>query len=484
MAGLRKDFLWGGAVAANQLEGGFQDGGKGLSVADVMAAGANGVEREITDGIVAGKNYPNHEAIDFYHRYKDDVKLFADLGLNCFRTSIAWTRIFPNGDETEPNEAGLQFYDDLFDELHKYGIEPVITLSHFEMPYHLVKTYGGWRSRKLIDFYVRYATTVFKRFKGKVHYWMTFNEINNQTGLNKFALFTNSGILVRPDEDAAEVMYQAGHYEVVASALAVQIGHEIDPTNQIGCMVAMGPTYPATTDPKDALKAMREMQRNYWFADVQVKGKYPSWLVQYQKAHFNLDITLEDLDVLKQGTVDYIGFSYYASHVVKASENEPVSYVDPLHTKGVANDKLERSDWGWEIDPIGLRVALNWFAERYDKPMFIVENGLGAIDTPDAAGHVHDPYRIDYLKKHIEQMKLAVEVDGVDLMGYTPWGFIDLVSAGTGQMDKRYGMIYVDKNDAGEGSLERSKKDSFYWYRNVIKTNGEELGDVTPDYEA
>ncbi|MFH5812134.1 6-phospho-beta-glucosidase [Companilactobacillus sp. FL22-1] len=474
--GFKDGFLWGGAVAAHQFEGGWDKDGKGISIADVMTAGDNKTDREITDGIIPGKNYPNHEAIDFYDHYKDDVKMFAELGLKCFRTSIAWTRIFPNGDEEQPNEAGLKFYDDLFDELHKYNIEPVITLSHFEMPYHLVTEYGGWRDRRLIDLFVRFATVVFKRYRNKVKYWMTFNEINNQTGLNEWGLFTNSGILVKPGEDAEKVMYQAGHYEVVASAMAVQIGHQINPDFKIGCMLAMGPTYPATTDPKDVMKAQRAMQANYWFGDVQCKGRYPKWLTNYfERKNFNLDITLADLDVIKAGTVDYIGFSYYASHVIKADVNEPDDFMTPKKNHEVKNSALIRSDWGWEIDPVGLRYALNWFSERYDLPLFIVENGLGAFDKISDDGKIHDDYRIDYLRKHIEQMKLAVELDGVDLMGYTPWGFIDLVSAGTGQMDKRYGMIYVDKNDAGVGSLARKKKDSFDWFHKVIETNGNDL---------
>ncbi|VDG21197.1 6-phospho-beta-glucosidase [Lactiplantibacillus mudanjiangensis] len=471
-----KGFLWGGAVAAHQLEGGWQADGKGISIADVMTAGDNNTAREITDGVIPGKNYPNHDAIDFYGHYRDDVKLFAELGLKCFRTSIAWTRIFPNGDEDEPNEAGLQFYDDLFDELLKYGIEPVITLSHFEMPYHLVTEYGGWRNSRMIEFFERFAEVVFKRYRDKVKYWMTFNEINNQTGLNEWGLFTNSGILVKDDEDAEKLMYQAAHYETVASALAVKIGHQINPDFQIGAMFAMGPTYPATSNPKDVMKAERAMQANYWLADVQCKGKYPNWLLRYfDRKHFDLDISASDLQIIKEGTVDYIGFSYYASHVIKADDQEPVDFMTPTKNHEVQNPSLTRSDWGWEIDPIGLRYALNWFSDRYDLPLFIVENGLGAFDKKNADGKIHDDYRIDYLRQHIEQMALAVDIDGVDLMGYTPWGFIDLVSAGTGQMDKRYGVIYVDKNDAGEGTLKRGKKDSFDWFQKVIATNGSDL---------
>lgn len=477
MTAFPKGFLWGGAVAAHQFEGGWQAGGKGVSNADVMTAGDNETKRRITDGVQSGENYPNHDAIDYYHRYHEDDQLFADLGLNCFRTSIAWTRIFPNGDEEQPNEAGLKFYDDVFDDLLSHQIEPVITLSHFEMPYHLVKKYGGWRSRKVIDFFVKFATVVFDRYKDKVKYWMTFNEINNQVGMmNEWSLFTNSGLLIKPDEDKEAVMFQAAHYEAVASALAVQIGHRINPDFQIGCMVAMGPVYPATPNPNDVFKAERTMQTNYYLADVQVKGKYPAFLDRYFDRHaFNLDITLEDRDVLLAGKVDYIGFSYYASHVTEASQDEPTDFITMGHNREVKNSTLQRSDWGWEIDPVGLRYALNWFSDRYEVPLFIVENGFGAFDKINQDGHIQDDYRIDYLRQHINQMRLAVEVDGVKLMGYTPWGIIDLVSAGTGQMEKRYGVIYVDKDDQGKGTLARSKKASFDWFQKVIRSNGDDL---------
>lgn len=477
MTAFPKGFLWGGAVAAHQFEGGWQAGGKGVSIADVMTAGDNETKRRITDGVQSGENYPNHDAIDYYHRYHEDDQLFADLGLNCFRTSIAWTRIFPNGDEEQPNEAGLKFYDDVFDDLLSHQIEPVITLSHFEMPYHLVKKYGGWRSRKVIDFFVKFATVVFDRYKDKVKYWMTFNEINNQVGMmNEWSLFTNSGLLIKPDEDKEAVMFQAAHYEAVTSALAVQIGHRINPDFQIGCMVAMGPVYPATPNPNDVFKAERTMQTNYYLADVQVKGKYPAFLDRYFDRHaFNLDITLEDRDVLLAGKVDYIGFSYYASHVTEASQDEPTDFITMGHNREVKNSTLQRSDWGWEIDPVGLRYALNWFSDRYEVPLFIVENGFGAFDKINQDGHIQDDYRIDYLRQHINQMRLAVEVDGVKLMGYTPWGIIDLVSAGTGQMEKRYGVIYVDKDDQDKGTLARSKKASFDWFQKVIRSNGDDL---------
>ena len=476
MSSLRKDFLWGGAVAAHQLEGGWNKGGKGVSVADVMTVGANGVPREITNGVLQGKNYPNHEGIDFYTHYKEDIKLFAEMGFKCFRTSIAWTRIFPQGDESEPNELGLKFYDELFDECLKYGIEPVITLSHFEMPYHLVTEYGGWRNRKMIDFFVRFAEVCFTRYKDKVKYWMTFNEINNQANYNEdFAPFTNSGIAYQPGENREKIMYQAAHYELVASALAVKIGHEINPDFQIGCMIAMCPIYPLSCKPEDMMMSVSAMHKRYWFTDVHVRGYYPGYLEKYfQRKGFNLDITVEDKLLLLEGCVDYIGFSYYMSFTTESKSDNPQYDYDESKDL-VRNPYVKASDWGWQIDPVGLRYAMNWFYDRYQLPLFIVENGFGAIDQLNSDGTIDDDYRIDYLKAHIKAMKTAVEEDGIDLLGYTPWGCIDLVSAGTGEMKKRYGFIYVDKDNEGQGTLKRSKKKSFDWYKQVIATNGEQL---------
>lgn len=473
---LPDNFLWGGAVAAHQLEGGWQEDGKGPSVADVMTIGSKDKPREITDGVLPGKNYPNHEAIDFYHRYKEDIAFFAEMGFGCFRTSIAWTRIFPKGDETEPNEAGLQFYDDLFDECLKYGIEPVVTLSHFELPYYLVTQYGGFRNRKCIDFFVRFATVCFERYKNKVKYWMTFNEINNQANFNEdFAPFTNSGIAYKPGENREEIMYQAAHYELVASAQAVKIGHEINPNFQIGCMIAMVPIYPATCKPADVLMAQKAMEKRYYFTDVHVHGFYPNHVLKYwERKGFKIDFTEKDTEDLLEGCVDYIGFSYYMSKAIaQVRGNDAFDYDES--TQDTPNEYLVASDWGWQIDPEGLRYSMNWFTDMYHLPLFIVENGFGAYDQVEADGSIHDDYRIAYLRDHISEMKKAVFEDGVDLIGYTPWGCIDLVSAGTGEMDKRYGFIYVDKNNAGEGTFKRSKKDSFEWYKSVIASNGEIL---------
>lgn len=469
----RENFLWGGAVAAHQLEGGWQEGGKGVSIADVMTAGANGVPRRITDGVIAGESYPNHEGIDFYHRYKEDIKLFAEMGFKAFRTSIAWTRIYPNGDDATPNEEGLKFYDDLFDELLKYGIEPIVTLAHFEMPYNLVVKYGGFRDRRCIDFFVNFATTCFERYKDKVKYWMTFNEINNQADLSQHHIFQEGGVLVGEDEDIEYLMYQSAHYEMVASAKAVIAAKKIKPELMVGCMIGMCPVYPATCKPEDVMQAMTAMQKKYYYADVHARGHYPKHIEKlWERRGFDIDITQEDLEYLAKGTVDYVAFSYYMSFAT-AHQQDDITY-NYSNTDFVKNDYLKASDWGWQIDPLGLRYVLSWFYDRYELPMMIVENGFGAYDKK-IDGEVDDQYRIDYLGSHIKAMRDAVEFEGVDLLGYTMWAPIDIVSASTGEYDKRYGFIYVDKNNAGEGTMERSKKKSFDWYKNVIATNGEEI---------
>ena len=475
---LPQNFLWGGAVAAHQLEGGWNEGDKGPSVSDVLTAGANGVPRRITDGVLPGERYPNHDAIDFYHTYKDDIKLFAEMGFKCFRTSIAWTRIFPEGDEEAPNEAGLQFYDDLFDELLKYGIEPVITLSHFEMPYHLAKEYGGWLDRRVIGFFVRYAETVMERYKNKVKYWMTFNEINNQSNTSSDIYgWTNSGIRFSQCANPEQAMYQAAHHEMVASALVVRRGHEINPDFKIGCMCSFVPFYPYSCDPDDVMVALESMHERYHFLDVQVRGHYPAYsLRNWERKGIVIDIQPEDEEILRNGCVDYIGFSYYMSNAVKASiHNDTSATTDGSSEHSIKNPYVKASDWGWQIDPVGLRYSLDSLYERYEKPLFIVENGFGAIDQLAPDGTCDDSYRIAYLRDHIREMKKAVELDGVDLMGYTPWGCIDLVSFTTGELKKRYGFIYVDKNDDGTGTGRRFRKKSFGWYKKVIASNGEDL---------
>ncbi len=463
---MKVDFLWGGAVAANQIEGAWREGGKGISTADCMTRGSLTQKRVYTDGVLPGFEYPSHEASDFYHHYKDDIRLLGEMGFKCFRMSIAWTRIFPQGDEEQPNEQGLAFYDSVFDECLKWGIQPVVTLSHFEMPYNLVKKYGSWLNRKTIDFFIRYCETVFKRYRNKVKYWLTFNEINFMS----FHPETGSGLrdLTKPQ------VYQAVHHMLVASAKVVHLGHMINPSFQIGMMMAYPLSYPENCRPENVLQQMRDMDVHYYYADVQVRGAYSSKAKKFWKRESAAPVMEnEDPKILREGCVDFIGFSYYQTNVSSVEKNR--ARAEGNMTGGIRNPYLQKSEWGWQIDPVGLRIALNTLYDRYQKPLFIVENGLGANDVLEKDGSVHDPYRIDYLRAHIEQIKLAVEEDGVDLMGYTPWGCIDLVSAGTGEMKKRYGFIYVDKNDDGTGTMERYPKDSYYWYKKVIASNGEVL---------
>jgi 6-phospho-beta-glucosidase len=461
-------FLWGGAVAANQCEGAYLEDGKGLSVQDVLPRGLSGERtEEPTDDNM------KLIGIDFYHRYKEDIKLFAEMGFKVFRTSIAWSRIFPEGDETEPNDKGLQFYDDLFDECHKYGIEPLVTISHYETPLGLSKKYDGWRNRKLISFYETYVRTIFGRYKGKVKYWLTFNEINSII----HAPFMSGGIITPKEELTLSNLYQAAHNELVASALAVKIGHEIMPGAKIGCMILGITTYPLTPNPDDVIATMIKDRQTLFFADVHARGKYPSYMNRYFKEN-NIHIEMEpgDEEILKH-TVDFISFSYYSSNCETTNPSLAEKTGGNL-SRGYKNPFIKASDWGWQIDPKGLRFTLNKLYDRYQLPLFIVENGLGAVDklVDDGQGckTVIDDYRIEYLKSHLQQVAEAIE-DGVELMGYTSWGCIDVVSASTAEFKKRYGYIYVDRNDDGTGTLQRYKKKSFEWYKEVISTNGQSL---------
>ncbi|MFB7139046.1 glycoside hydrolase family 1 protein [Gottfriedia sp. NPDC056225] len=469
-------FLWGGATAANQLEGAYQEGGKGLNLADVMPGGKVRLKVIQEPGFDFKINnekfvYPNHDGIDFYHRYKEDIALFAEMGFKTYRMSIAWSRIFPKGDELEPNEEGLAFYDRVFDELKKYNIEPVVTISHYEIPLHLITEYGGWRNRKVIEFFDRYAKTLFEYYKNKVKYWLTFNEINGATHLPILGL----GFSPESKETQLQDSFQGLHHQFVASALAVKAGHEIIPDSQIGCMLVYVPTYTYDSNPENVMYALQESRLwNNYCGDVQVRGAYPAFAKRFWKENgINLDIQDGDLEIIKEGSVDFISLSYYMSRTEKKHKTNEENSQGNL-VGGVKNPFLKESDWGWEIDPTGLRIGLNQLYDHYQKPLFIVENGLGAYDQIEEDGSINDDYRIDYLRSHIEAIGEAIE-DGVELMGYTPWGCIDLVSASTGEMSKRYGFIYVDKHDDGSGSLERKKKKSFSWYQNVIQTNGAQL---------
>jgi 6-phospho-beta-glucosidase len=472
---LDKNFLWGGATAANQCEGGYNEGGRGLANVDVTPHGKDRYP------VLAGKlkmlalddhhYYPALKSIDMFHHFRDDIKLFGEMGFKTYRLSIGWTRIFPNGDELEPNEEGLKFYEELFKECHKYGIEPLVTITHFDCPIHLIKEYGGWRSRELIEFYQRLVTVLFTRYKGLVKYWLTFNEIN----MILHAPFIGGGIVFDEGDNEPQIKFTAAHNQLVASAYATRIAHEIDPENKVGCMLAAGNYYPYTCNPEDVFKAMNLDRENYFFIDVQSRGEYPKYaLKQLEREKIDVGMSADDIKVLKENTVDFISFSYYSSRTASADPEINKTTAGNIFAS-IKNPYLKASEWGWQIDPLGLRITMNMLYDRYQKPLFIVENGLGAKDVMTENGEVLDDYRIEYLKSHIKSFMDAVELDGIELWGYTPWGCIDLVSAGTGEMSKRYGFIYVDRDDAGNGSLKRSKKKSFNWYKNVISSNGEVL---------
>ncbi|WP_297377131.1 6-phospho-beta-glucosidase [uncultured Helcococcus sp.] len=472
---LRKDFLWGGATAANQAEGGYLEGGRGIANVDLLPAGPD--RYEVTTGdkkmLEFDDNYfyPAKEGIDMYHRFKEDIALFAEMGFKVYRFSIAWSRIFPKGDEKEPNEEGLKFYDELIDELLKYGIEPLVTISHFDCPVHLIKEYGSWRNKKMIVFFENLVTVLFNRYKGKVKYWLTFNEIN----MLLHRPFMGAGIVFEEGENRDQVKYQAAHNELVASALATKIGHEVDENNMIGCMLLGGSTYPYTPNPDDVFEAYLNDRKNYFFTDVHVRGEYPNYAIkEMERLGIEIETTEEEMKLLKDHTVDFVSFSYYSTRVASTDPEVLKNTTSSNDISSIKNPYLKASDWGWQVDPKGLRYTLNQIYDRYQKPLFIVENGYGAKDEL-VNGTVEDDYRIDYLRDHIKALKDAVELDGVDLLGYTTWGPIDLVSAGTGQMSKRYGFIYVDRDDEGNGDLRRYKKKSFDWYKKVIESNGEVL---------
>ncbi len=477
---LKHDFLWGGATAANQCEGAWNEDGKGISSSDLCTGGRFGRSKMITPVLQEGVFYPSREAIDHYHRFKEDIALFAEMGFKCYRFSINWTRIFPEGDEREPNEAGLKHYEEVIDECLKYGIEPLITISHYEVPFGLTKKCNSWASREMIDYYLNYCRAIFTRYKGKVKYWLTFNEIN--CAVTAMGAFLSQGILndlenptpFLEQPDHPQQRFQGLHHQFLASAQAVQLARRIDPECKVGNMIIYSASYPLTCTPDDVLKNQEyERIMNYFCADVQCRGAYPSYMNRYFEEHgICVEKHPEDEKILKEGTVDFLTFSYYASSCQTADDRKQAGEGNIV--SGVPNPYLETSDWGWQIDPKGLRYALNALYDRYQIPLMVVENGLGAKDVVEADGRIQDDYRIEYLRRHVEQMKEAVK-DGVDLMGYTPWGCIDLVSASTGEYAKRYGMIYVERYDDGTGDFSRRRKKSFEWYKKVIASNGEEL---------
>ncbi len=477
MSVLRSDFLWGGATAANQYEGAWDVDGKGASVSDHCTNGSHSQPKRVTPEFEEGTLYPSREATDFYHHYKEDIALAAEMGFKVFRMSVNWTRIFPTGMEEEPLEAGLAFYDKVFDELKKYGIEPLVTISHYELPYALVEKCNGWEGRECIDYFYHYCETLFDRYQNKVKYWLTFNEINS--GTMPMGAVLSTGTIkgytgpVTEVSDKPQERFQALHHQFLASAKVIRLAHEKYPQFMMGNMSIFAMSYPLTCAPEDVLENQLHMRRMNWYcSDVQARGAYPAYAKSLWKK-LGVTIKMEDGDeeLLKEGKIDFYTFSYYMSSCISAKPNDKGA---GNIIAGEPNPYLKASDWGWQIDPIGLRVSLNEIWDRYELPMMVVENGLGAYDELTEDGKIHDSYRIDYLRSHIEAMKGAVE-DGVDLMGYTPWGWIDVVSASTGEMAKRYGFVYVNKYDDGTGDLGRRKKDSFDWYKKVISTNGDDL---------
>ncbi|SJZ72184.1 6-phospho-beta-glucosidase [Pilibacter termitis] len=476
-----ENFLWGAATAACQIEGAYDLDGKGLSVADVAMRFTKDVARAERKNISLeqvlqakesrdSKKYPKRHGIDFYHHFKEDIRLCAEMGMKVFRFSISWTRLFPTGIEEIPNPKGVQFYHEVFEELAKYNLEPLVTINHFDMPLHLVLEYGGWKNRELIAFYRRYANTLFDEFGQYVNYWIAFNEINGA----KFNVFFSTGTLRENTDNYGEDCYQAAHHQFLASSLIKKDLQSKYPKAKLGCMVAKFTSYPATAEPENAMQMILDEQlNNFYFTDVLVRGEYPYYASKlFHDNGIQLKMEEEDVEILKTYTVDFLAFSYYMSSV--SSYDETIEKTAGNLTEMNKNPYLKSSEWGWQIDPIGLRYTLNQLYERYQIPLFIVENGIGADDCLTEDGKVHDTYRIDYLRQHIQQMKLAIE-DGVDLIGYTTWSAIDLVSSGTSEMSKRYGFIYVEQDDNGNGSLKRIAKDSYYWYKNVIFSNGEDI---------
>lgn len=476
-------FLWGGATAANQIEGGWREGGKGIAVEDCVRQHFDQdlkdykLQNHITlDDVKKAVesddevNYPKRHGIDFYHHYKEDIKMMGEMGFKCFRMSIAWSRIFPNGDEREPNEEGLQFYDNVFDECRKYGIEPLVTMTHYDIPVQLVLKYKGWYDRRVVNFFTHFVETICTRYKDKVKYWLTFNEIDSMLRHP----YTSAGLLEEnfPNQSFEEVIFQAMHHQFVASALATKICHEIIPGSMVGCMLTKLTYYPYSSRPEDVRKAQEIMRSTYCYSDAQVFGEYPRYLLTYFKNH-NIKIQKApgDDEIMKRYPVDFVSFSYYNSYCA-AENGEGLERSAGNTAVGYKNPYLPASEWGWQIDPMGLRISLVDMYDRYRKPLFIAENGLGAKDELTISGTVEDDYRIAYLEQHFKSMLDAIELDGVDLMGYTAWGCIDLVSESTKQMSKRYGFIYVDCDDYGKGTYKRYKKKSFFWYKDVIETNG------------
>lgn len=473
---LQENFLWGGSIAAHQCEGAWNIDGKGLGLMDVATSGDVDHDRIIHDEKQSGFTYPSETGIDFYHRYPQDIRLFSEMGFQTLRISIDWSRIYPNGDDETPNEKGIQFYQKVVDTLLEYHIEPIVTLYHFEMPLAIVKKYGSWTNKKTIELYLTYCKTMMEALKGKVKYWVTFNEMNHidsQMKLSDFFSYFITGLQYSRLEDPAQTLATCAYNMTVASVKAVKLGHDIDENNQMGCVFGLTPYYPYSCHPKDVMKSFTDMNRDLYQIDAMCYGKFPAYKIkEYERLGIVLDISEEDKEAFQQGKLDFLGINYYASEVSIAEVKEG---MEQAFFGGLKNPYLQDSDWGWAIDPVGLRYILNYVDRKYQLPIMITENGFGAIDEVGEDGKVHDTYRIEYLQEHLSELKKAVLEDGVNCVGYLMWGPIDLVSATTGEMKKRYGFIYVDKQNDGSGTYDRMPKDSFYWYKELIASNGEDL---------
>ena len=473
---LREDFLWGGSIAAHQCEGAWNVDGKGIGIMDLVTSGSYEVPREICKDIEEGKIYPSHDGIDFYHRFREDIALFGEMGFKALRISIDWSRIYPNGDDEEPNKKGIEYYQSVVDELIKNGIEPIVTLYHFEMPVNLVRKYGSWTNRKVIDFYLKYCKTMFEALKGKVKYWVTFNEMNHidpQTEASDIFTYIIAGLKFSEMVEKKQTLATIGYNMTLAGVKAVELAHEIDPNNKVGCVFGLTPVYPINCNPVNVMNAFKEMDRDFYQIDAMCNGCFPKYkLKEYKDSDIQLEISNEDKESFYNGKLDFIGVNYYSTSV---AHYEGDDNGEETLFGGVQNPYLEKSKWGWSIDPIGLRYLLNYVYRKYELPIIVSENGLGAMDKVEEDGSINDDYRIDYLNQHLIQLKKAAEEDGVDCFGYLMWGPIDLVSATTGEMKKRYGFIYVDKQDDGTGDYSRKKKKSFDWFKEVIESNGESL---------
>lgn len=472
---LPANFFWGGAISANQTEGSFDADERGITNFDMLPMNPT----RLQDVVIDEENFLNQsfdyysgrKGIDFYNRFKEDIQLLKDLGANSFRLSLSWSRIFPQGDEKEPNEKGIVFYERVLEELAVQGIEPIVTISHFDMPLGLIKKYGGWYNREIVNFYLNYSETVMKRFEKYVRYWIPFNEMN----MTMHIPFIGAGLTFSSDENRLEKKYQAAHHQLLANSMTIEMGRKINPNFQFGCMMAAGKTYALTSRPEDVFAAFVSDKNNFFFSDVQVKGTYPKTMKNYFANNgIHLKTEEEDFEILKQNTVDFLSFSYYAS-ACSAAKDQDVEMVKTNGPDTIKNPYLPDTNSVWQVDPLGLRITLNSLYDRYEIPLFIVENGLGTYADQMVDGKIRDDYRIDYMEKHLKNMIAAVVEDGVELMGYLSWGIIDLVSVSEGKMSKRYGVIYVDADDKGNGTYDRYKKDSFYWYQEVIRSNGQIL---------